>query len=78
MWDSLARPQLGSDSATSRDPPPEASGKSQRPEDPSGPKVSLAKPTEADFSQHPEGNDGVDREGIADPPVLDRTYASLS
>ena len=52
-WDSLASPQLGSDAATSRDPPPEASGKSQCPEDQAGPRVSFVKPTEADFSQHP-------------------------
>ena len=52
--DSSARPQLGSDAATSRDPPPEASGKSQRPEDPSGPRVDFALPTEAEFSQHLE------------------------
>ena len=63
------------DTATSRDPPPEASGKSQRLEDPSGPRVSFAKPTEADFSQHPGEDDEEDREGIAEPPVLDRTYA---
>ena len=38
---------------TSLDPPPEASGKSQRLEDPTGPRVSFAKPPEADFLQHP-------------------------
>ena len=32
-------------------------------------------PTEAAFSQHPEEDDVEDREVIADPPVLDRTYA---
>ena len=63
------------DTATSRDPPPEASGKLQLPEDLSGPRVSFVKPTEADFSQHPEEDGEEDREGIADPPVLDRTFA---
>ena len=63
------------DIAASCDPPPEASGKSQRPEDSSGPRISFAKPTEADFLQHPEEDGEEDREGIADPPVLDRTYA---
>ena len=28
------------------------------------------KPTEADFSQHPEEDGEEDREGIADPPVF--------
>ena len=37
-------------------------------------RVSFAKPTEAAFSQHPEEDDVDDREGIADPPILDRTY----
>ena len=39
---SLAKPQLGSDAAVSRDPLAEVSGKTQRPSDPSGPRVSFA------------------------------------
>ena len=52
----------------------EASEKSQCPDDPSGPRASFAKQTEAEFSQHPEEDDEEDRESIANPPVLDRTY----
>ena len=37
-----ARPQLGADSAPSRDPLAEANGKEQRPEDPSGPRMCFA------------------------------------
>ena len=74
---SLARPQLGSDAVTSRDPPPEASGKSQRLSDPLGPRVSFAQPTETELAQHPEEEDEDDRESIAEPPVLDKTYSRL-
>ena len=72
-----ARSQLGSDAAPSRDPPPEASGKSQRPADPSGPRVSFAQPTEPELAQHLEDDDEDDRESVADPPVLDKTYTRL-
>ena len=41
---SLARPQLGADTAHSRDPPTEANGKEWRPADPSGPRVCFAQP----------------------------------
>ena len=72
-----ARSQLGSDAASSRDPPPEASGKSQRPADPSGPRVSFAQLTESELAQHLEEDDEDDRESVADPPVLDKAYARL-
>ena len=41
---SLARPQLGADTAPYRDPPAEVSGKEQSPADPSGPRVCFAQP----------------------------------
>ena len=72
-----ARSQLGSDAAPSRDPPLEASGKLQRPTDPSGPRVSFAQPTEPELAHHPEDDDEDDRESVADPPVFDKTYARI-
>ena len=72
-----ARPQLGEDAAIFREPPPEASGKSQRPEDQSGPRVRYSLPTEVEYEQHPEEDDDDDKDRVAEPPVLDRTYARL-
>ena len=74
---SLARPQLSSDAALSRDSPSEVSGKSQRSSDPSGPRVSFAQPIESELAQHPEEDDEDDRESVADPPVSDKTYSRL-
>ena len=75
--DLAARPQLGADAATFREPPLEASGKSQRPEDHSGPRVSFSHLTEVDYSQHPEEDEDDDKGSIAEPPVLDKTYTRL-
>ena len=72
-----ARPQLGADAVTFREPPPEASRKSQRPEDQSGPRVRWSHPTEVEYAQHPEDDDDDDKDSVAEPPVLDRTYAML-
>ena len=74
---SLARPQLGSDAALSRDPPAEVSGKTQRPSDPSGPRVSFTQPLEPEHAQHPEDDGEDDRDSVADPPVLDKTFSRL-
>ena len=72
-----ARPQLGEDAATFCEPPPEASGKSQRPDDHSGPRVSFYHLTEVEYSQHPEEVEDDDKDSIAEPPVLDKTYTRL-
>ena len=74
---SVARPQIGKDAAPSRDPPAEASGKSQRPADPSGPRVCFAQPIESESSQHPEDDDEEDRDSDVEPPVLDETFTRL-
>ena len=71
---SLARHQLGVDAETSRDPPPEDDGKSQRPGVQSGPRVGFSYQTKTEYVFLPEEDD---KDSIADPPVLDKTYARL-
>ena len=72
-----ARHQLGADAETSRGPPPEVGGKSQRPGVQSGPRVEFSHRTETEYAFHPEEDDEDDQDSIADPPVLDKTYARL-
>ena len=72
-----ARPQLGADAVTFREPPPEASGKSQRPQDQLGLRVRCSHPTEVEYAQHPEDDDDDDKDSVVEPPVLDKTYARL-
>ena len=73
----LARPQLGSGAAPSSDPPAEVSGKAQRPSDPSGPRVCFAQPIESESAQQPEDDDEEDRDSVAEPLVLDKTFTRL-
>ena len=75
--DISAWPQLGADAATFREPPPKVSRKSQRPEELSGPRISFSYPTEVEYSQHPEEDEDDDKDSIAEPQVLDKTYARL-
>ena len=68
---------LGSAAESSRGPPPEDGEKSQRPGVQSGPGFSYGCQTETDFAFHLEEEDDEVKDSIADPPVIDRTYARL-
>ena len=48
-----------------------------RPADPSGPRVCFAQPLESEVPQHPEDEDDEDRDSVAEPPVLDKTFTRL-
>ena len=74
---SSARHVLGAEAETSRDPALEDGDKSQRPGVQSGPGFGYGYPIETDYAFHPEGDDDYDKDSVADPPVLDRTYARL-
>ena len=68
---------IGADAETSRDPPPEDDGKSQHPRVQSGPRVGFSYPTETEYVFHPKEDEDDDKDSIADPSVLDKTYARL-
>ena len=72
-----ARHELGAEAAASRDPPPVDGESSQRPGGQSSSGFSYGGQAETESVFHPEDDDDEDREGIVDPPVLDRTYARL-
>ena len=74
---SSARHELGAEAETFRGPPPEDGDKSQRPGVQSGPRIGYGFQTDTDFAFHPEDEEDDDKDSIADPPVLDRTYARL-
>ena len=75
---SLSRPQLGKDAAPSRDPPAEGSRNEQRHVDLSGPRICFAQPLAFKASHHPEEDDDEDdRDSVAEPPVLDKTFTRL-
>ena len=68
---------LGAEAAASRDPPPEDGESSQHPGGRSSSGFSYGGQAETESIFHPEDDDDEDRESVADPPVLDRTYARL-
>ena len=73
---SSARVNLGVTSESSRDPPPEDSERSQGPGGQSGQGFGSGFQTGSDYAFH-QGDDEDDRDSVADPPVMDRTYARL-
>ena len=72
-----ARHELGAEAAVSCDPPPEDGESSQRPGSQFSSGFSYGGQAETESVFHPEDDDDEDRESIADPPVLNRTYARL-
>ena len=43
----------------------------------SGPRVGFSYQTETEYVFHPEEDEDDDKDSIADPPALDKTYARL-
>ena len=72
-----ARHGLGAEAETSRDPPPENGESSQHPGIQSSSGFSYGSQTETESVFHPEDNDDEDKVSLADPPILDKTYARL-
>ena len=73
----VARPQLGKDTAPSRNPPAGGGEGAQHPADPTGPKVSFAQPLASEASHPEDDDDEEDRDSVAEPPVLDKTLSRL-
>ena len=71
-----ARVSLGVTSESSQDPPPEDSERSQGPGGQSGQGFGSGFQDGSDYAFHQE-DDEDDRDSVADPPVMDRTYARL-
>ena len=72
-----ARHGLGAEAENSRDPPPEDGESSQRPGVQSSSGFSYGGQAKTESVFHPEDDDDEDKESLADPPVLDKTYARL-
>ena len=74
---SIARASMGKTSETSRDPPPEDTGRPQGQNSQHDPGFAYEGQSGADYSFHDNDEEDDDRESVADLPPLDRTYSRL-
>ena len=74
---SAARVALGSTSESSRDPPPVGNEKSQGQGSQTDPGFTYGGQSGADYAFQHDDEEDDDKDSVADPPVLDRTYSRL-
>ena len=74
---SAARLALGTTSESSRDPPPVGNEKSRGRSSQTNPGFAYGGQSGADYAFQHDDEDDDDKDSVADPPVLDRTYSRL-